>query len=262
DHLETLKRENKNLQDQICQGGKTIHELEKIKKELDVEKSEVQAALEEAESTLEHEESKTLRIQLELNQVKADIDRKLAEKDEEIDNLRRSHQRSLESIQASLDAETKSRNEAVRLKKKMEGDLNEMELQLSQANRHAAESQKLLRSLQVQIKDFQLELDETLHQNEELKEQAAVTERRNGLLTAEVEELRVLLEQNDRTRKLAEQEVLECSERVNLLHTQNTGLINQKKKLESDLTLLSGEVDDAVQECHNAEEKAKKAITD
>jgi hypothetical protein len=34
----------------------------------------------------------------------------------------------------------------------MEGDLNEMELQLSQANRHAAESQKLLRNLQVQIK--------------------------------------------------------------------------------------------------------------
>ncbi|CAL8337347.1 unnamed protein product [Merluccius merluccius] len=269
DHLETIKRENKNLQeemtdltDQICQGGKTIHELEKIKKELDTEKSEIQAALEEVESTLEHEESKTLRIQLELNQVKADIDRKLAEKDEEINNLRRNHQRSLESIQASLDAETKSRNEAVRLKKKMEGDLNEMELQLNQANRHAAESQKLLRNLQVQIKDIQLELDEALHQNEDLKEQAAVTERRNSLLSAEVEELRVLLEQNDRARKLAEQELLECSERVNLLHTQNTGLINQKKKLESDLSLLSGEVDDAVQECRNAEEKAKKAITD
>ncbi|CAL8339629.1 unnamed protein product [Lota lota] len=269
EHLETMKRENKNLQeeitdlsDQICQGGKTIHELEKIKKMLDIEKSEVQAALEEAESTLEHEESRTLHIQLELNQVKADIDRKLAEKDEEIDNLRRNHQRSLETIQASLEAETKSRNEAVRLKKKMEGDLNEMELQLSQANRHAAESQKLLRNLQVQIKDIQLELDEAVHQNEELKEQAAMTERRNGLLAAEVEELRALLEQNDRARKLAEQELLECSERANLLHAQNTGLINQKKKLESDLTVLSGEVDDAVQECQNAEEKAKKAITD
>ena len=64
----------------------------------------------------------------------------------------RNHQRSLETIQASLEAETRSRNEAVRLKKKMEGDLNEMEQQLSQANRHAAESQKLLRNLQVQIK--------------------------------------------------------------------------------------------------------------
>lgn len=43
---------------------------------------------------------------------------------------------------------------------------------------------------------------------------------------------------------------------------QNTGLINQKKKLENDLSVLSGEVEDAVQECRNAEEKAKKAITD
>ena len=55
-------------------------------------------------------------------------------------------------MQATLDAETKSRNEAVRLRKKMEGDLNEMEVQLNHANRLASESQKLLRSLQVQIK--------------------------------------------------------------------------------------------------------------
>ncbi|XP_071349490.1 myosin heavy chain, skeletal muscle-like [Trachinotus anak] len=109
DHLETIKRENKNLQeeivdlsDQISQGAKTIHELEKMKKGLDLEKSEIQAALEEAEGTLEHEESKTLRIQLELNQIKADVDRKLAEKDEEIDNLRRNHQRTLESMLAGV----------------------------------------------------------------------------------------------------------------------------------------------------------------
>ncbi|XP_061543315.1 myosin, heavy chain 7B, cardiac muscle, beta a isoform X2 [Phycodurus eques] len=269
DHLETIKRENKNLQeeiadlsDQISQGAKTIQELEKIKKGLDLEKNEIQAALEEAESALEHEETKTLRIQLELNQIKADIDRKLAEKDEEIDNLRRNHQRALESMQATLDAETRSRGEAVRLKKKMEGDLNEMEVQLNHANRQAAESQKLLRTLQIQLKDVQLELDDTIHHNEELREQVAMTERRNNLLAAEVEELRALLEQNDRARKLAENELLEANERVSLLHSQNTGLINQKKKLESDLSMLSNEVDDAVQECRNAEEKAKKAITD
>ncbi|XP_063071612.1 myosin, heavy chain 7B, cardiac muscle, beta a isoform X1 [Engraulis encrasicolus] len=269
DHLETLKRENKNLQeeisdltDQIGQGGKTIHELEKMKKGLDQEKTEIQAALEEAEGTLEHEESKTLRIQLELNQVKADVDRKLGEKDEEIENLRRNHQRALESMQATLDSEAKSRNEAVRLKKKMECDLNEMEVQLNHANRLATESQRTARTLQTQIKDVQLELDEALHQNEELKEQTAVTERRNNLLAAEVEELRALLEQNDRARKLAEHELLETSERVNLLHSQNMSLLSHKKKLESDLALLSGEVDDMQQECRNADEKAKKAITD
>lgn len=55
-------------------------------------------------------------------------------------------------MQATLDAESKSRNEAVRLRKKMEGDLNEIEVQLNHANRQAAESQKLLRNLQVQLK--------------------------------------------------------------------------------------------------------------
>ena len=55
-------------------------------------------------------------------------------------------------MQATLDAEAKSRNEALRLRKKMEGDLNEMEVQLNHANRQASESQKLLRNLQSQIK--------------------------------------------------------------------------------------------------------------
>lgn len=66
--------------------------------------------------------------------------------------FRRNHQKTVESMQATLDAEAKSRNEAVRLRKKMEGDLNEMEVQLNYANRQASESQKLLRNLQVQLK--------------------------------------------------------------------------------------------------------------
>ncbi|CAB1353522.1 unnamed protein product [Coregonus sp. 'balchen'] len=158
----------------------------------------------------------------------------------------------------------------------MEGDLNEMQVQLNHVNRQSTESQKVLPQLQVQIKaspsaaslttphslmasvtmsrqgtsclDLQLELDEMLHQDEELKEQ--------------VEELQALLEQNDRTRKLAEHELLESTERVHLLHSQNTALINQKKKLESDLSMLSTDLDEASHECRNAEEKAKKAIAD
>uniref|UniRef100_A0A8C9UD11 Myosin heavy chain 7 n=1 Tax=Serinus canaria TaxID=9135 RepID=A0A8C9UD11_SERCA len=269
DNLETLRRENKNLQeeiadltDQISLGGKTIHELEKVKKVLENEKSDIQAALEEAEGALEHEESKTLRIQLELNQIKAEMDRKLAEKDEEFENLRRNHQRAMDSMQASLDAEARAKNEAVRLRKKMEGDLNEMEIQLNHANRQAAEFQKLGRQLQAQIKDLQIELDDTQRHNDDLKEQVGALERRSNLLLAEVEELRAALEQAERSRKLAEQELLETTERVTLLHSQNMGLINQKKKLEADVSQLSSEVEDAVQECRNAEEKAKKAIMD
>ncbi|XP_068511337.1 myosin-1B-like [Anas acuta] len=269
DHLETLKRENKNLQqeisdltEQIAEGGKAIHELEKVKKQIEQEKSELQAALEEAEASLEHEEGKILRIQLELNQVKSEIDRKIAEKDEEIDQLKRNHLRIVESMQSTLDAEIRSRNEALRLKKKMEGDLNEMEIQLSHANRQAAEAQKNLRNTQGVLKDTQIHLDDALRTQEDLKEQVAMVERRANLLQAEIEELRAALEQTERSRKVAEQELLDASERVQLLHTQNTSLINTKKKLETDIAQIQGEMEDTIQEARNAEEKAKKAITD
>ncbi|XP_008591292.1 PREDICTED: myosin-4-like [Galeopterus variegatus] len=269
EQLETLKRENKNLQqeisdltEQIAEGGKRIHELEKVKKQIEQEKSEIQSALEEAEASLEHEEGKILRIQLELNQVKSEVDRKIAEKDEEIDQLKRNHIRVVETMQSTLDAEIRSRNDAIRLKKKMEGDLNEMEIQLNHANRMAAEALKNYRNTQSILKDTQIHLDDALRGQEDLKEQLAMVERRANLLQAEIEELRATLEQTERSRKIAEQELLDASERVQLLHTQNTSLINTKKKLETDISQIQGEMEDIVQEARNAEEKAKKAITD
>ncbi|MGH0127946.1 UNVERIFIED_CONTAM: hypothetical protein FKN15_020950 [Acipenser sinensis] len=265
DQLETFKRENKNLQhltEQIGQSGKTIHELEKAKKQTESEKIEIQTALEEAEASLEHEESKILRIQLELTQVKSEVDRKIAEKDEELDLIKRNSQRIIDSMQSTLDSEIRSRNDALRLKKKMEGDLNEMEIQLSHANRQAAEAQKQLKNVQGQLKDAILQLDDAIRGQEDMKEQLAVVERRNTLMQTEIEELRAALEQAERGRKVAEQELLDASERVQLLHSQNTSLINTKKKLDSDISQLQGEVEDTIQEARNAEEKAKKAITD
>ncbi|XP_069799667.1 myosin-4-like [Dendropsophus ebraccatus] len=269
EQIETLKRENKNLQqeisdltEQIGESGKSINELEKSRKQVEQEKGDLQAALEEAEGSLEHEEAKILRVQLELNQVKSEVDRKIAEKDEEIEQLKRNSQRVIDTMQSTLDSEIRSRNDALRLKKKMEGDLNELEIQLSHANRQAAEAQKQLRNVQTQLKDAQLQLDDALRSQEDLKEQVAVVERRNNLQQAEIEEIRSALEQTERSRKMAEQELLDASERLQLLHSQNTSLINTKKKLETDASQLQNEVEEAVQEARNAEEKAKKAITD
>ncbi|NXW82739.1 MYH1B protein, partial [Alopecoenas beccarii] len=112
------------------------------------------------------------------------------------------------------------------------------------------------------LQDTQIHLDDALRTQEDLKEQVAMVERRANLLQAEIEELRAALEQTERCRKVAEQELMDASERVQLLHTQNTSLINTKKKLETDITQIQSEMEDTIQEARNAEEKAKKAITD
>ncbi|MEQ2214526.1 hypothetical protein XENOCAPTIV_010817, partial [Xenoophorus captivus] len=191
------------------------------------------------QGTLEHEEGKNIRVQMELQQIRNEIDRKIAEKDEEIEALRyqttwrhkkqgtqkphllwRNHQRSLDSMQASLEAERRSHSEAVHLKKKMESDLNEMEVQLAYANRQAAESQKIIRHLQTQVKEQQVELENKVQLANQLQEQIVLLERRCLLITAEEAELRGILEQRDRAQKMAENELLEASERVNLLAAQ------------------------------------------
>merc|ERR1712058_210358 len=127
EQLDVVRRENKNLADeikdlldQLGDGGRSIHELDKQRRRLEVEKEELQSALEEAEAALEQEENKVLRAQLELGQVRQEIDRKIQEKEEEFDNTRKNHQRAMDSLGASLEAEQRAKADALRIKKKLE----------------------------------------------------------------------------------------------------------------------------------------------
>merc|ERR1712121_22797 len=112
EQMDVVKRENKNLADeirdlldQLGDGGRSIHDLDKQRRRLEVEKEELQGALEEAEGALEAEENKVLRAQLELTQLKQEIDRRVGEKEEEFENTRKNHARAMDSVTASLEAE-------------------------------------------------------------------------------------------------------------------------------------------------------------
>merc|ERR1712025_418577 len=118
EQLDVVKRENKNLADeikdlldQLGEGGRSIHALDKQRRMLEQEKEELQGALEEAEATLEMEENRVLRAQLELANVKQEIDRRVAEKEDEFNNTRKNHARAMDSIGASLEAEQRSKAE-------------------------------------------------------------------------------------------------------------------------------------------------------
>merc|ERR1719383_1390464 len=95
----TLSNEIKDIMDQITEGGRSIHEIDKIRKRLEAEKLEPQAALEEAEGALEQEENKVLRTQLELTQVRQEIERRMSEKDEEFECTRKNMNKAIENMQ-------------------------------------------------------------------------------------------------------------------------------------------------------------------
>ncbi|XP_018304701.1 myosin heavy chain, muscle isoform X29 [Mycetomoellerius zeteki] len=269
EQLEAVRRENKNLADevkdlldQIGEGGRNIHEIEKARKRLEAEKDELQAALEEAEAALEQEENKVLRSQLELSQVRQEIDRRIQEKEEEFENTRKNHQRALDSMQASLEAEAKGKAEALRMKKKLEADINELEIALDHANKANAEAQKNIKRYQQQLKDVQTALEEEQRARDEARELLGISERRANALQNELEESRTLLEQADRGRRQAEQELADCHEQLNELSAQNASISGAKRKLEAELQTLHSDLDELLNEAKNSEEKAKKAMVD
>ena len=69
-------------------------------------------------------------------------------------SVRKSHQRALESLQASLDAEVRGKADGLKLKKKLEADVNELELQVDLLTKSNAELSKNSKKMQQQIKVF------------------------------------------------------------------------------------------------------------
>ncbi|XP_043208685.1 myosin heavy chain, muscle-like isoform X4 [Amphibalanus amphitrite] len=269
EQLEAVKRENKNLadevkdlMDQIMDGGRSLAEVEKLRQRVEQEKEELQSALEEAETALEQEENKVLRGQLELGQARQEIERRIQEKEEEFENARRSHQRQMESMQASLEAEAKGRTEAMRMKKKLEQDITELEVAVERANVETFETQKNIKRVQNELRELQTQLEEEERSKAEVREALGLSERRANALHNELEETRTLLEQADRGRRQAEAELGDVQQQLSETEANYNSAAMARNKLEEEVKTLHVDLDEMLNEARTSEEKAKRAMID
>merc|ERR1739844_766777 len=267
--LEEVRRENKalsieikDIMDQITEGGRTIHEIDKIRKRLEAEKLELQAALEEAEGSLEQEENKVLRAQLELTQVRAEIERRIAEKEEEFQSTRKNFGKAVDNMQSALEQESKGKAEALRMKKKLESDVGELEVSLDHANAANIETQKGIKRYHQQIRDLQCKLEEEQRTKEICRDQFIAADRRAHSMQNALEESRTLLEQADRARRVTEQELADTNEQLSELTCQNQAIAGAKRKLESEAQTLNGDLDEMSSEAGLSDEKAKNSMVD
>merc|ERR1712033_52369 len=269
EQLDIVKRENKNLADeikdlldQLGEGGRSIHDLDKQRRRLETEKEELQAALEEAEATLEMEENKVLRAQLELAQVKQEIDRRVAEKEDEFNNTRKNHARAMESLGASIEAEQRAKGEALRVKKQLEGEINELEIGLDHANKANSEGLKSIKRYQGQLRETIQLFEDEARAKAQITEQVGISERKAASLSGEVEESKALLDGADRAQRQLQGDIADARGAVNNMQTINGRDMTAKRQLESSIHTLQAEVDGMLVAAKNAEEKSKKAMVD
>merc|ERR1712142_411022 len=206
--------------DQITEGGRSIHEIDKIRKRLEAEKMELQSALEQ-------EENKVLRCQMELNQVKTEIERRIAEKDEEFAMVRKN--------------EAKGKAEALRMKKKLESDAADLGLALEHAIAGNAETQSTIKKYQLQVRDAQAKVD-------------GESQAKSAAADAKVAA--------DRQRRAAEQELADTNENLADLSNVNQSIAAARRKLESEFNQLQGDLDEMSNEARLSEEKAARAMVD
>merc|ERR1719175_490251 len=240
----TLSNEIKDIMDQISEGGRSIHEIDKIRKRIEAEKMELQSALEEAEATLEQEENKVLRCQMELSQVKTEIDRRIAEKDEEFAMVRKNQAKALDSMQAALETEAKGKAEALRMQKKLQADAADLGLALEHADRQR-------RSAEQELADT----NETLADLGNVNQSIAAAKRK---LEAEFNQLGADLDEMTNEARLSEEKaaraMVDAARLADELRCEQDAAMN----LEKDKKLLEAQCKDAGARADEAEVNALK----
>merc|ERR1711997_703327 len=152
--------------------------------------------------------------------------------------------------------------EALRIKKKLESDINELEIALDHANRANAEANKSIKRFQGQLRDVESQYEEEARLRKEIVESCGLADRRANALSGELEESRSLLDSADRGKKQAELELAEARSAVNDMNTINSKAGAEKQHIESAVHTMHAEIDDMMHQAKNSEEKSKKAMID
>merc|ERR1712024_364172 len=138
--------------------------------------------------------------------------------------------------------------EALRMKKKLEADVSELDVSLEHANAANIETQTTIKKYHQQIRDAQAKLEEEQRAKEVTRDHLLACERKANSGQNALEEARTLLEQSDRARRVTEQELSDTNEQLSELTCENQALAGGKRKLESEMETLHGDLDEMVSE--------------
>ena len=168
----------------------------------------------------------------------------------------------MDSMQASLESEQRAKAEALRIKKKIEGDINELEIALDHSNKATSEAHKAIKRYQGQLRETETAYEEEQRNRQEIAEKASLADRRANALAGEVEEARSMLDTAERGKRQTEAELSESRNAVNEMTTINTKANSDKRSIEGAVHTMHAEIDDMLQQAKISEEKAKKAMVD
>ncbi|KAG8558244.1 hypothetical protein GDO81_016927 [Engystomops pustulosus] len=255
-----LKTEMEDLVSSKDDVGKNVHDLEKSKRALEQQVEEMKTQLEELEDELQATEDAKLRLEVNMQALKAQFERDLQARDEQNEEKRRQLVKQVHEYETELEDERKQRTVAAAAKKKLEVDLKDLEGQVDFANKGRDEAIKQLRKLQGQMKDFQRDLDDARAAREEIFATARENEKKAKNLEAELMQLQEDLAAAERARKQAELEKEELAEELAGSASGKSSLLDDKRRLEARISQLEEELEEEQTNIEGMSDRMRKAV--
>uniref|UniRef100_A0A7N6AVA3 Myosin, heavy chain b n=1 Tax=Anabas testudineus TaxID=64144 RepID=A0A7N6AVA3_ANATE len=279
--IEELKR---HIEEEVKAKNALAHAVQSARHDCDLLREQYEEE-QEAKAELQRAMSKA---NSEVAQWRAKYETDAIQRTEELEEAKKKLAQRLQDAEESIEAVNAKCASLEKTKQRLQGEVEDLMIDVERANALAAnldkkqrnfdkvlaewkqkyeESQAELEGAQKEARSLSTELFKMKNSYEEALDQLETLKRENKNLQQEISDLSEQLGETGKTihelekgKKTVESEKTEIQ--TALEEAENTSLINTKKKLEADLVQIQGEVEDAIQEARNAEEKAKKAITD
>uniref|UniRef100_A0AAQ5Z5P7 Myosin-9 n=1 Tax=Amphiprion ocellaris TaxID=80972 RepID=A0AAQ5Z5P7_AMPOC len=248
-----LRAEMEDLVSSKDDVGKNVHELEKSKRTLEQQLEEMKTQLEELEDELQATEDAKLRLEVNMQAMKAQYERDLAGRDEMGEEKKRALVKQVREMEMELEDERKQRSAAVASRKKLELDLKELEAGIDMANKNRDEALKQLKKVQAQMKDLIRELDDTRMSREEILSQSKETEKKLKGMEADMIQMQEELAAAERVKRQAQQERDELQDEIN-------NQAAKKRRLEARIAQLEEELEEEQCNTELTNDRLKKAM--
>lgn len=239
--------------------SRQITDLESSRTRLEAERDHLDSALKDTEDALHEIETKYQTVHSALVNLRSEVERQSRDKEEELEALRRSSQRNIDNLKAALEGtEAKYQSEIERIKKKMDTTVASFEEQLEETKRGRTEAEQAAHEAEEHASRLEYEIEQSNSLLAETSAALQMSENRRATLADEVDTLRNQLELIERLKRKCEEDAAENVSRIGDLNSQISNFTNERRKLEGQLSVLQGDMDDAVGAKEVADERSER----
>ncbi|XP_073799895.1 myosin-9 isoform X2 [Danio rerio] len=255
-----LRAEMEDLVSSKDDVGKSVHDLEKSKRAMEQQLEEMKTQLEELEDELQATEDAKLRLEVNMQAMKAQYERDLQGRDELGEEKKRQLLKQVREMEMELEDERKQRTLAMAARKKMELDLKELEAAIDQANKNRDEALKQLKKVQAQMKDLLRELEDTRLSREEILAQSKENEKKVKSMEAEMIQMQEELAAAERAKRQAQQERDELQDEINNQAAKGALGSEERRRLEARIAQLEEELEEEQNNTELVNDRLKRAL--